>query len=160
MIFKYWTICFVIVGSLVVKSEAIAQVEGFPTELDEQVADILVLENGAVVELERSRVRISRYDYIVLLLDSGSCDIWIEGIGLEECSTLRGPESRYAYSVESIVIEEIFDDGEVLFAEDGRRWETYESHVTGLWILPLEVLLIEGEMLELTAGEKVAVFEF
>lgn len=120
----------------------------FETKVDEDRDDVLLLENGAVVEVTSYLGYVGYRKNAILFFASGGCRVWIEGKRVYRCSVLRPPNS-YARKTpaELVWIERISDNGDVLILSDGAVLEVlYQSYATSIW-LPGEAILMDDSRL-------------
>lgn len=132
--------------------------KAFRSNVESDDGDLLILENGAVVEVSGAYLGYIGYrKEAILLAGSGTCKIWIEGKRLYVCELVRSPTFDRAIRIEEVTVSEVKGDGEFLVTLDGRLFEvdTIDIINTSLWLAPFEALLLDDlEVLNLDSGEE------
>lgn len=136
-------------------------VSAYVTKVERDEADVLFLENGAVVEISWGFLGFVgwRKDAI-LFKEEVQWKIWIEEKKAFKCELLKAPEVR-GQSAQLLHISEVLGNGSILKLLDGSLLEVNSLHTldTSLWLGISDGLLIdesklinfdEGELIEVT----------
>jgi hypothetical protein len=132
----------------------------YKTKIDSDSGDVLILRNGAVVEVTSGYVGYIGYSKDAVLFKSGSnWRIWIEGKRAYPCKILKAPAGTNLM-VREVSISTVAKDGEILVLSDGSVYEvsSIDTIHTSLWLSSTSVLLLDNsEMINLDDGDLVRV---
>ena len=119
----------------------------YETRIESDRNDILLLENGGVVEVSARYLGYVGYrKHAVLFPDGTRWRIWIEGKGVYRCDVLQQPTTRRGTQVERAFISDVSQNGDVVILGDGSVYEVdpIDTIYTTLWLAASEVLLLGG----------------
>jgi hypothetical protein len=119
------------------------------TRIESERGEVLLLENGAIVEIDGGYVGYIGYrQEAVLFGNAQHCKIWIEGKRVFSCDLLKEPSSRGSPAKE-VYISEVKGDGAILLMLDGSIYEvdSLDQLDTYLWLGLSDALLVNGEKL-------------
>jgi hypothetical protein len=119
----------------------------YETRVSESEDEIIILENGAVVEIATYLGYVG-YRKTAYLFGTGSqCKIWISGKGTYLCTLLKIPEVR-GQPAKSVFIMDVKANGNIIVTMDGGIYEVDSMDVmkTSMW-MHSEGLLVNGKIL-------------
>ena len=131
---------------------------GFKTKIDEDNDDVLILDNGAIVEISYGYLGYLGYRKDCIVYKSGSSwKIWIEGKKSFSCTILKEPSYISKMDIKEVTISKISDNGDIIFLTDGSVYEvSYQSYETTLWLGYSSALLINGyQIINLDEGSEI-----
>lgn len=135
-------------------------VNAYRSKVETEEGDILILRNGAVVEITSGSVGYVGYSKdTILFRTAAGWRIWIEGKRTYRCDVLKAP-SGGATTAREVLISRVPADGEVLILNDGSvlRVDSIYTIYTGLWLgLNSALLISESELINLDQGELIRV---
>lgn len=126
------------------------------TKIDSDSDDVLILANGAIVEVTGGYLGYVGYRKDAVLIAGRTCRIWIQGKKTFRCSVLRRPSVTGTVAVETSITE-VTRGGEIIKTLDGSIFEveSIDRLYTALWLPVSEVLLLgDSQMVNLDQGDE------
>jgi hypothetical protein len=129
----------------------------YETKVEEDRNEVLVLTNGAVVEVAGYLGYMGYRKDAVLFFTSGGCRVWLEGKRAFRCDVLRAPDSYARRTPAELVwIERVTGSGEVVILVDGSVFEVlYQSYVTSIWLPGEAILMDDSRLLHLDGTDEI-----
>ena len=131
----------------------------YKSKIDSDDDDVIVLENGAIVQITTGYLGYVGYRKDCVLFRIGSqWKIWIEGKKAYRCDVLKEPESGRRISVREVFISEVKGNGTILEMSDGSIYEVDNIYTitTELWLGMSEAIILdEYELINLDEGGEI-----
>jgi hypothetical protein len=120
--------------------------KAYKTRLESDEGDVLILDNGAVVEISSGYLGYLGYRKQCILFSTGArWRIWIQGKRTYACELLKPPQYGYLHPAEQVLISEVKGDGKILVMSHGAIYEVADIYTisTSLWLGMSEALILD-----------------
>ncbi|MBU0711199.1 hypothetical protein KKA87_04655 [bacterium] len=135
--------------NLVIPESDKTETKAFKSKINEDNDDVLILDNGAIIEISSGFLGYLGYRKNCIVYKSGyGWKIWIEGKGTFLCDILKEPIHLATFDVNEVSISKVSDNGELIFLTNGSIYKvSYQSYETTLWLGYSSVLLIDDHQI-------------
>ena len=120
----------------------------YESGVESATGQVLILENGAIVEVSRGSLGSVRSRRQTIVFKDGTrWSVWIEGKGVYPCDILKEPARRNTVDTAIAYISKVSDSGEIVILGDGSVYEVSSTDriYSTLWLAASKIVLLDDD---------------